>query len=363
MTTSTAQSNPIRRLARSQSPLTIALELLFALLIVAAFWYSRAPGFFAERVPAPLPEALVDGQPSPLTSADSPSLARLVGFDPTGQECRQLVANGSFEQVGDWQLPLSPRPPAYTDEQASQGSRSLRLGIGPNDQLAYGDSQASQTLDLPADADSLVLLADVRRTAASAGQDRQYAQVRVGEERHTLFDDSLDLPDWQPVAYDLTLLAGSRVELIFGVLNSGGPGRAAMGVDNVRLYACKKPSVAAVTTAAESRTQSVLLLPLIYLMRAVTGTEPTPTPTATPTSTATPALPATCAELVANGGFESAAAGRSPIRPGPDALPPSRSGPASAAWAWAFPPARPIYAATAPPISGSHCPQAQPKLA
>ncbi len=314
MTTSTAPTNPIRRLARSQSPLTIAVEILFALLIVAAFWYSRTPGFFSERVPPALPEALLGEQPSPLTAPGSPSLARLVGFDPAGQGCRQLIANSSFEQVRDWQLPLAPRPGAYTDEQASHGNRSLRLGSGPNDQLVYSDSRVSQRLDLPGDAESLVLMADIQRTAASSGPDRQYAQMRVGGEHYTLFDDSLDLPDWQTVAYDLTLLAGSRAELIFGTLNSGGPGRAGMYVDNVRLYACQQPS-AAPSDSVQARTDGPLslLLPLISLMRDVG--EPAATPTPSPTDT--PAAPVACTELVANGGFESGGGWTIPNTPRP----------------------------------------------
>ncbi|MBI3957559.1 MAG: beta-galactosidase [Chloroflexi bacterium] len=313
MTTSTADPNPIRRLARSQSPLTVAVEILFALLIVAAFWYSRNADFFAGRVPPGLPvESRVE---KPTSSAPGiPSLSRLAGFDPAGKECRQLIANGSFEWTGDWHLPLSPRPAAYTDEQASEGSRSLRLGSGPTDQFAYGDSQARQTLDLPADVESLVLMADVWRTASGSGRDRQYLRVRVGPDHHTLFDERVDLPSWQPVAYDLTLLAGSRVELIFGVLNSGGPGRAAMGVDNVRLYACPEPSKrAALTPSPKSSPPPSLMLPLVYRMAPVSGGEPT----ATVTPTKTPTAPALCKELVVNGDFESNSGWTIPNTPRP----------------------------------------------
>ena len=223
MTPNTASQNPIRRLAHSQSPLAVAGEILLALLIVAAFWYSANPGFFSGTEADPHISEPSPLQANPLDTG-TPSLTRLVGFDPSDRECRQLITNGSFEQTATWNLPLSARPPAYTDEQASDGSRSLRLGIGPNDQPAYSDSRASQIVDLPSDAESLVLLADIQRTAAGSGADRQYAQVRVGEEHYTLYDDSLNLPEWQPVAYDLTLLAGSRVALIFGTLNSGGSG-------------------------------------------------------------------------------------------------------------------------------------------
>ena len=300
MTTRTASPNPIRRLARSQSPLTVALEILFALLIVTAFWYSRNTGFFAERTePAPTVAPLVQQQSAPPTPA-KPALARLADFDPAGKECLQLITNGSFEQTDGWQLPLTSRPAAYTNEQASEGSRSLRLGIGPADQLAYGESQAHQTLDLPADADSLVLMADLQRTATGDGTDRQFLAVRVGSDRHTLFDEHADMPAWLPVTYDLSLLAGNRVELIFGVFNSGGPGRAAMAVDNVRMYACglsSAPQNAPATPAPNQESpQSPLLLPL------VAGDS-----TTTPDPALTDELPALspCTELVADGDFES----------------------------------------------------------
>ena len=315
MSTSSARPNPIHRLARSQSPLTIAVEVTFALLIVAAFWYSQNTDFFAERNQpnSPLPPGTsVENLAGNLVG--TLSLSRLVGFDPTGQECRQLIVNGSFEQTSDWRLPLAPRPAAYTDEQVSAGKRSLQMGIGLTDQIVYSDSQASQMLNLPGDAESLVLMADLWRTASGDGRDRQYLHVRVGPDRHTLFDESIDIPAWQSVAYDLTLLAGNRIELTFGVLNSGGPGRARMGVDNVRLYACQQPSVAPLNeteakteTESESETKTsgplFLLLPLIYLVRDVTGPAPTHTPTLPPIST--PATPIACTELVANGGFES----------------------------------------------------------
>ncbi len=320
-TSSAAKPNPIRRLARSQSRLTVVGEIFFALLIVAAFWYSANPGFFAR----PLPDALSSEQwPGQTTQPDAatPSLARLVGFDPAGQACRQLVANGSFESPGEWLLPLSPRPAAYTDEQASNGSRSLRLGIGPNDQPVYSDSRASQIVDLPSDADSLVLLADLQRTSAGRGADRQYAQVRVGDEHYPLYDDSLNLPEWQAVAYDLTLLAGSRAELIFGTLNSGGPGRAGMYVDNVRLYACQQPELRRPAEVAKEVKEKAsapfnLLLPLISLVRNVAGPTLTPTPTPIPAPSDTPAASAACTELVVNGGFESSGGWTLPNTPRP----------------------------------------------
>lgn len=302
MTPSAARSNPIRRLARSQSPLTIAVEILFALLLVAAFWYSRNSALFTART-QPTPQVEVLAQQSAAPTPESTFLAQLTSFDPMDRECRQLIANGSFEQTGNWQLPLTARPAAYTNEQASEGSRSLRLGIGPTDQLAYSESQASQTVDLPTDAQMLVLVADVQRTAAGEGSDRQFLHVRVGPNIHTLFNDRVDLPAWQPVIYDLTVLAGSRVELIFGVFNSGGPGRVAMAVDNVRLYACGQPPVAiapvpdtpTVTATADTQINPpASLSPTTGPTQATTRASPTPTQT----------QPPSCTELVANGDFE-----------------------------------------------------------
>jgi len=284
------------------------VEILFALLLVAAFWYSRNAAFFAERVqPTPQVETLAQQPAAP--APERSFLARLTSFEPIDKECRQLITNGSFEQAGDWHLPLTARPAAYTNEQASEGSRSLRLGIGPADQLAYSESQASQTLDLPADAKSLVLLADLQRTAAGDGSDRQFLRVRAGPQTHTLFDERSDLPAWQPVIYDLTLLAGGRVELIFGVFNSGGPGRAAMAVDNVRLYACGEPAVAlapdipTITPTPDTPIGAPALSP------STNSPEQPPAPvisapTQTPVPTETP-FPPPCTELVANGDFES----------------------------------------------------------
>lgn len=311
MTSSSARSNPIRRLARSQSPLTVTVEILFALLILAAFLYSRNPAFLGLRPQSESTSPGPVGEPTNLPPGEMP-LTRLLAFDPTGRRCRQLIVNGSFEEVGGWQLPLTARPAAYTDERASEGARSLRLGIGPSDQLAYSDSRASQMVELPRDVESIVLQADLWRTAEADGGNRQYLYLGVGGRRHTLFDENLNLPDWQGVAYDLTLLAGSRAEVIFGVFNGGGPGRAAMAVDNVRIYACQgtasPESATADRAAGEPRP---LLLPLIYLMRGMTDNPPTPTPTGTPTT------PANCKELVINGGFETTGGWTIPGTPRP----------------------------------------------
>lgn len=312
MTTSAANTNPIRRLARSQSPLAITLEVLFALLLVAAFWFSRAPGFWTGEESALRPDApaaeLQPADPFP------PSLPRLVGFDPAGKACRQLIANGSFERVGVWRLPLTARPATYTDERASDGALSLRLGVAATDQAAYAETRAVQTVDLPPDAESLVLLADIWRTTSGEGRSRQSLLAQVGEERYTLFDDALHLPEWQTVAYDLTLLAGSRTQIIFAVHNSGGADRAAMGVDNVRLYSCQQPARLAESPArAQSSPALSLLLPLIALLPE--SSAPTPVLSATPTPT--PGMPAVCTELVTNGDFETVGGWTIPNTPRP----------------------------------------------
>jgi len=69
----------------------------------------------------------------------------------------QLIINCGFETDEGWVFGESPRPAAYTTEDAHWGARSVRLGIKPPTTDAYSWSSVRQRITIPANATSATL--------------------------------------------------------------------------------------------------------------------------------------------------------------------------------------------------------------
>jgi len=69
----------------------------------------------------------------------------------------QLIINCGFETDEGWLFGESPRPAAYTTEDAHWGARSVRLGIKPPTTDAYSWSSVRQRITIPANAKSATL--------------------------------------------------------------------------------------------------------------------------------------------------------------------------------------------------------------
>jgi pimeloyl-ACP methyl ester carboxylesterase len=69
----------------------------------------------------------------------------------------QLIINCGFETDEGWVFGETPRPAAYTTEDAHWGNRSVRLGIKPPTTDAYSWSSVRQRITIPANAKSATL--------------------------------------------------------------------------------------------------------------------------------------------------------------------------------------------------------------
>jgi hypothetical protein len=169
------------------------------------------------------------------------------------------VRNGGFEQDGDWTLFFTAYPARFTGRVRRTGARSLQTGIEVETANVFSYSSAEQTFRVPSVGD---LVLRYWHKAEVEDGDFGYVYLRPeGGAWRVLHVVRRDVPAWTEVTHDLSGYAGQRVTLRFGTFNNGSGGVSAIYLDDVSLAAAPSP-------------------------------EPTPTP-----------LP--CAELVANGGFES----------------------------------------------------------
>jgi len=80
-----------------------------------------------------------------------------VASGATQRPSDQLIINCGFETDEGWVFGESPRPAAYTTEDAHWGARSVRLGIKPPTTDAYSWSSVRQRITIPANAASAAL--------------------------------------------------------------------------------------------------------------------------------------------------------------------------------------------------------------
>jgi hypothetical protein len=184
----------------------------------------------------------------------------------TPENCTEGVANGGFEQDGDWEIPDTWYDAGYTTAKAHSGARSMRVGIVQSGDNIDSYSSARQLITVPADASSanlrfwLYSLSDESVTgavlssgslpssmeeAASSG-DAQF--VLILDEQNDWIDTLLwqrqDDQDWAPYEHSLIDHAGQTVKLHFGVYNDGVGGVTGMYVDDVSLEICSQGALA-----------------------------------------------------------------------------------------------------------------------
>jgi len=80
-----------------------------------------------------------------------------VASGATQRPSNQLIINCGFETDEGWVFGESPRPAAYTTEDAHWGARSVRLGIKPPTTDAYSWSSVRQRITIPSNAKSATL--------------------------------------------------------------------------------------------------------------------------------------------------------------------------------------------------------------
>lgn len=242
-------------------------------------------------VPPPAPSATP-------TQTRTPTATLLPGT------CAEQFGNNSFEFRGDWYIPITVYPAAYSTAAANTGSWSMRTGITLAGDNTYSYSSAEQMVTIPGSAGSAVLdlwyLPYSGETAGAPlpptqegtvfGQaplagDVQYVLVldEDGIWIDTLLWDLSDSGEWTHLVADLSEYRGDTISIHFGTYNDGWGGISSMFVDDASFQICP---------ASPTPTRTVT---------------PTPTVTRTPTQTLVPsATQAGCDQVFDNPGFETA---------------------------------------------------------
>lgn len=178
----------------------------------------------------------------------------------TTPSCAEGIANGGFEDDGDWELVSTPYPAGYTTATVHSGNRAMRAGIvEPADNL-YSHSIAQQTVTIPAGVVSATLRfwlypvtgeAPAQLTVpsrplaatieeATLASDRQYVIVLNEYDQwiRTLIWQRTNDQQWTSHQFDMGVHAGKTIKLQFGVYNDGWDSVTGLYVDDVSLELC-----------------------------------------------------------------------------------------------------------------------------
>ncbi len=182
---------------------------------------------------------------------------------PTPRPCTEVVANGSFETDGYWELPITAYPAAYTSAAAHYGYRAMRVGILNPADNRYSYSSARQLVTIPANAASATLRFWLYPVSGEppANLSLPARLLTLMTQDATLYGDAqyVDLLDqndqwltellwqrrndqvWMYHQFDLMAYAGQTIKLYFGAYNDGAGGVTGMYVDDVSLEVCTYP--------------------------------------------------------------------------------------------------------------------------
>lgn len=181
--------------------------------------------------------------------------------------CHDLILNGGMERNEAWSF-VGARPPAYANERARSGLRSIRAGIvaGPP---VYSYSDARQWVTLPPSSTlasatlrlwrlsrstEATALAGLPESTPGAGKldngvlpagalagDLQYILiVHPNATYRWLLRERANRSTWEMSAHDLSSYAGQTIAVQFGVYNDSAGGITAMYVDDVTLTVCRQ---------------------------------------------------------------------------------------------------------------------------
>lgn len=244
--------------------------------------------------PLPTPTPTATATPTPtFTPTPSPTPTPTV---PLGLFCDDVIRNGSFEGVGEWELPKTHLQGAIVDVRAfpldeeghpkgapQDGNLALRLGvIEPLDPPSY--SSARQMITIPANATSARLTFYVWTFSQDQdGGDRQEAYLldsRTLRIRSRLWrnDPAKNDEKWERVSRDLLPYRGGTYILYFNAYNDGDDKVTALFVDNVSLDVCERRPVTPTPTPTEVVMEAE---GVVKASPVVTGT-PAATPSITP---------------------------------------------------------------------------------
>jgi hypothetical protein len=219
------------------------------------------------KYPTPTPAPTYTATPT--ATAITPTSTPTPTNTPTPLPSDQLIINCGFESDEGWVFGDTPRPAAYTTEDAHWGARSVRLGIKPPTTDAYSWSSVRQRITIPANARSAILsfwykpftectcrdnwqqfdwsdfgvdqpnrIRPNRNPLSWASCDWQQALILADDFPNptilaTVMNITSNSGVWTHQTFDLTPFAGRTIWVYFNVYNDGwGYGRTWMYVDD-----------------------------------------------------------------------------------------------------------------------------------
>jgi hypothetical protein len=171
----------------------------------------------------------------------SASSGVFVAHAQSGASCVELVRNGGFEYVGDWELGASTAQPQYVSDNRHSGNWALLLGI--NDGVNRDSySSARQLVTIPAGAGSAALSFWYYAYADGAPTTDYMELVLLAPDGYTVIEKPWfsrnDSRAWNQMTVNLDAYRGRSLYLYFNVRNDGAGGIARMHLDDVSLAAC-----------------------------------------------------------------------------------------------------------------------------
>jgi len=176
---------------------------------------------------------------APSTETPTPTVTPTATATLIPVVCADPVINGDFESAGGWQFVTGvPYPPGIDTTFAHSGARSLRLGpAGAATEESW--SYAWQPVSVPAGATSASLSFWVYRDGGDAHDEIDVELMTAqGVPVRKVLRVQPAAGEWQQVTADLSVWAGSTVQLWFNAYNDGEDSTLTAHIDEVRLEVC-----------------------------------------------------------------------------------------------------------------------------
>jgi hypothetical protein len=230
---------------------------------VALATLTEMAGYTLGAVPTPTVTPTPTATPRPTTTPTATPTA-------TPGACTNLLVNGDFETNTGWRFGSTPYSAAYVTSPVYSGGRAARLGIpaGVANRLAH--STVYQSVTIPANAATPVLLRFAHRPGGAAdGID--YREALLLNTSYGLISRlersyGAGADQWAVRTFDLSAYRGRTVVLYFNVYNNGAGSQMWNYLDGVHLGSCP--------TAASTGSDALLVPVDAALERAASMTAP-----------------------------------------------------------------------------------------
>ncbi len=255
------------------------------------------------------PVAPTTGTPTPTGAPTATPTATFIPATATPSPtpgCTDLIRNGSFSSgLSDWETAGDPGSVTLSTDPVYSAPSALRLGS--LDVPLSGLATARQRVTIPSNAPAVTLDVWIL-TQSQPGAGADYQEIALlnatGGLLYVPYRGPANDNAWVRLQFNLAAFAGQTVYLRFAVNNDGGDGRTVMYVDDVRLTACSSG-----ITPTAAPTWTFTPAPALPTWTPAPTWTPEPPAPVTPMGPVVPVMPAGCAELTQNGGFEAGLAG------------------------------------------------------